>query len=175
MSDETPPVPAQEPSPDARKIARGGNPDWEETFSHPRHGELTFRAKLPQALALAQHSVVMDNLLADLEGEPRAATMILVSALAGMTDGLLMTLPVVDERRVEDEERGSVKIERVFYDPQAEPDVGFLVDVWTAYSAWRRAKLGEVDAVKGSFGETGGSASSALSNEPTVSPSTTSD
>lgn len=158
---------------DVKKIARGGNPEWVQDFEHPLHGTLTFRAKMPKALDLMQHSVEMDNLLDDLRGEPRAATMLLVSALAGMTDSLLMEMPVIDEQRVEDADRGSVKIERVFYDPQEERDPGFLVEVWTAYSMWRAQKLEVVDDLKARSAPTGGSGSSESSSEPTGFPSTT--
>ena len=49
MSDPAPPT---EDSPEVRKIARGGNPEWEHTFEHPEHGPLTFRGRLPKAMDL---------------------------------------------------------------------------------------------------------------------------
>lgn len=161
------------PTTDAEKIARGENPEWVETFEHPTYGQLTFRGRLPTATALLEHHVQIDNRLANLDGPPRTSTMIIVSALAGLSGSLLVECPVVAETREPDDERGSERVTKVYYDPDEETDLDFLSTVWLAFSAWRQEKLGEVDAVKGPSGETSGSASSESSSAPTGSPSTT--
>lgn len=173
-------------STDAEKIARGQEPaPFEATFTHPIHGELTFRcARMPRAPELLQHSVEIDNQLHRLGAgaQPRAATMILAAAIAGLkqVDGdapsrgiLMQQLPVIDEHRTEDPETGGVRIERIYYDAEDETDVGFLTEVWVGFSNWRTGILQEVDAVKGRSGETSGPDSSESSTAPTVSPSTT--
>lgn len=168
---------------DAERIGRGLPPKpWEQTFEHPRLGPLTFKATLPRALELAEHSVRIDNVLAGLTSEPRVATMILAAAIAGLAheDGVdaagrscLVELPCVREDRVDEPEKGSVRIERHFYDAAAESDIAFLIEVWNAFSIWRRDLLEEVDAVKGSSGVTDGNGSKQPSAAPTNSPSTT--
>ena len=78
---------------DMKAIAEGRQPrQWTGTFTHPVHGELTFRASLPKALALARQSVEMDNLLQPLVGEARMNTLILCSAISGLKT--LIELPV---------------------------------------------------------------------------------
>lgn len=150
---------------DAARVARGSQPaPFEHTASHPVHGDLTFRCeRMPTVMQLADHAVAMDNLLADLVGEARVTTMVTTAAIAGLAQlpdqpgrSVFMALPVVREDRVDDDTSGSVKIERVFYDVVDETDLTFLVDVWTAFSAWRSRLLSPegVDAVKGSSGET---------------------
>lgn len=170
---------------DAQRIARGQEPaPFERTFTHPIHGELTFRTtRMPKAHQLLAHSVEIDNQLHRLQvgAEPRTATMILAAGIAGLKQldpdvpsrGVLMEhLPIIDERRTEDPETGGVTIERVYYDAEDEHDVGFLTEVWVAYSQWRNGILEGVDAVKGRSGETVGPDSSESSTAPTVSPST---
>lgn len=170
---------------DAQRIARGQEPaPFSFTATHPIHGALTFRCdRMPKAHQLLQHSVEIDNQLARLNAgaEPRAATMILAAAIAGLKPadpelparGVLMDhLPVIDEDRTEDPESGKVRIERFYYDAEEEHDVAFLTEIWVAYSQWRSGILEGVDAVKGRSGETVGPDSSESSTAPTVSPST---
>lgn len=169
------------PSARAQRIARGLPVEpWEHTATHPVHGALTFRAQVPLATAIAEHYVAIDNRLGNLNGTPRGGTMLLVAALAGMAPpdpvdapgkGLLMDLPVIAEERTEGEHSDTVV--KVFYDPDLEVDVDFLTDVWLEFSQWRNGLLEEVDAVKGSSGETDGSGSSDESSVPSVSPGTT--
>jgi hypothetical protein len=171
-------------SSNAERIARGGQPaPWEQTFTHPRLGELTFRAEMPTVLQSAAHNVEMDNLLAKLTGDARAGTMLLVAAIAGLKQdpdrgpgkSIMVGLPVVDEDRVEDEGSGQVTVTRLFFDAEAEQDSAFLIEVWTAFSMWRFGVLQEADAVKGSSGEpiTSSSDSGTPSGAPIASPSTT--
>lgn len=148
-----------DPSRAARTIAAGGNPTWTETFTHRQHGDLTFTARLPLAKDSLRHSIEMDNQLQDLAGAPSIQTQILVAAIAGMTvpddgepgHGLLVQLPVIGEDHVADDERGSTRIVRRYYDAASEPDVGFLSDVWLAYSTWRNELLS--DATVSAVGE----------------------
>lgn len=133
---EVPEVPAE--IVEARAVlARGGNPVWQRTYTHPKHGELTFKGDLPSAREITLHSVRMDNLLAELGGPGRGQTMVMAAALAGMTDGLLLDMPEVDRTEVPDDERGSVRVEIVRYDPEAELNVNWLMDVWLEFSEWR--------------------------------------
>lgn len=168
---------------DAARIARGGQPEpWAATFTHPLHGELTFTATMPTVMALMAHSVAIDNLLAELAptSEARMRTMVLAAALAGLAQtpqhgpgkSLMVELPCVGEDRVE-EDSGHVTVERRFYDAAAETSVDFLTEVWGSYAQWRAGILEELDAVKGSLGETSGHASDTPSVAPTGSPSTT--
>lgn len=123
---------------EAREVlARGGNPVWTGTYTHPRYGKLTFTGDLPSALESTRHSVRMDNLLAELGGPGRGQTMVLAAALAGMTDSLLLAMPEVGRTEVPDEDRGSVRIEIVRYDPEAEINLNWLMTVWLEYSEWR--------------------------------------
>lgn len=160
---------------DLQRIASGGPPaDWTYTAKHPVHGEVTFTAGLPTALTLSRHSIAMDNLLAELSpnAEPRAATMLLVAAIAGLQT--LVTLPVIDEARTQDpDDPARAVLRRVYYDPVAETNENFLVDVWLAFSSWRQAFVEQVDQLGNSYGETSGSDSSTESTSPTASPSTT--
>lgn len=166
----------------AEKVAQGRPDIWEETFTHPRHGELTFRAPSPKAADQLRHSVEMDNYLADLgpTAEPRGSTMLLAAAIAGLKQrdegppgqGVLVQLPVIGENRSEEQGSGKVTVERVYYDAEAEQDVSFLAMVWGGFSLWRQELLMEVDAVKGPSGETSGDDSNESSSGPTVSPST---
>lgn len=159
-----------------RTVAHGGQPEWEGTYEHLEHGELTFKAKLPKTKALTAHSIAMDNELAELtapEG-PRPGTMILVAALAGMKT--LVELPVIDRREETDEDApGRTKIVTVYYDPDEEVDTGFLVQVWTDFSVWRQTFLTRVGELGNSSGETSspGNDSSESSSDTTGSPSTT--
>ena len=167
----------------AKHVAQGRPDVWEETFTHPKYGELTFRAPSPKAADQLRHSVEIDNYLADLgpTAEPRGATMVLAAAIAGLKQrdegmpgqGVLVQLPVIDENRTEDPETGKVTVERIYYDAEDESDVSFLTNVWVAFSLWRQQLLEEVDAVKGRSGETSGDDSNGSSSVPTVSPSTT--
>lgn len=173
-------------STDAQRIARGQEPrPFEKTIPHPVHGPLTFRStRMPKAHELLQHSVEIDNQLHQLGAgvDPRAGTMILAAAIAGLKPadpdfparGVLMEqLPVIDEQRTEDPDSGKVTVERFYYDAENEHDIGFLTEVWVAFSQWRSDVLEGVDAVKGPSGETDGRDSSESSTAPTVSPSTT--
>lgn len=156
---------------DLKEIAVGGQPQWEETFEHRQFGKLTFKAKLPTALALARHSIEMDNLLTDLYGEARLGTQLIVAAIAGLKT--LIELPVVSETRREDEDVPErVVIEKVYYDPEAETDETFLSEVWTSFSLWRTKFIDKVDELKNSSGETSGNGSSESSTATTDSPST---
>lgn len=163
----------------AAKIADGRNVPWTHTAEHPKHGALTFTAELPKATLLLQHSIAIDNRLDEmgLTGSARPGTMILVAALAGMADSLLMAMPVVREDREEDADSGKTTITKVRYDPDEELDVDWLTDVWMGYSMWRGGLLGPegVDAVKGPSGESevDGPEHSGASSEASVSPSTT--
>lgn len=170
---------------DLRRIARGQQPEpFEKTFDHRLHGELTFRVPaLPRATALAAHSIEMDNLLAEMAAEPSPQTRMLVAAIAGLKAApgvqgvsvLGVELPVIGQTETEVEDRGSTRVERVFYDAEAEVDEGFLVDVWLEVSMWRRAFFTQeaVERLGESAGETSGGASSEPSSEPSDSPSTT--
>lgn len=162
----------------ASRIAAGGQPQaWSETFKHPQHGDLTFTGKLPTSMQLAQHAVAMDNLFGDLAPgvEPRFSTRVLVAALAGMADDLLMDMPVIDRKEVEDEDKGSVRVVLTKYDPTTEPDVNWLTDVWMAYSTWRTSFL--TPEVVAAVGEDSGSPTPSDSDTesagPGTSPSTT--
>ena len=158
---------------DMKAIAEGRQPrQWTGTFTHPVHGELTFRASLPKALALARQSVEMDNLLQPLVGEARMNTLILCSAISGLKT--LIELPVLREERVEDEDTGHIVVKRVFYDPEEETDEKFLADVWMDYSMWRTSfmSIGAERELKNSSGETDGDDSSESSSETSASPST---
>lgn len=138
-------------TPEQRTIAAGGNPLWEHTVTHPTHGELTFRARLPLAKDSLRHSIAVDNELAGLAGEPSNQTMIIAGALAGMAQdpgkpagkGLLIDLPAVDETVEYDEDSGRESTRRVFYDAQSEPDPTFLGAVWLEFSAWRAKQLSD--------------------------------
>lgn len=156
---------------DKAKVARGETPVWEGTFKHALHGELRFSAPLPKAVALAEQTIETDNLLANLDGPPREATMILVAAMAGFKT--LLDLPVIEERREEDEETGKVTVERVYYDVDDELDVAFPVTVWRDFSEWRQGFIDGLDDLKKGLGETRGSGSSEPSSDRSGSPSTT--
>ncbi len=155
---------------DLRKIADGIQPVWTETFDHPIYGPLTFSAKLPNALTLAQQSVEMDNLLGRLDAEPRSGTMVLVAAIAGLKT--LVDRPVIRERRVEEPENDHTIIEKDYYDPEEEVSEVFLVRVWTEFSMWRAAFLEEAERLGESSRETAGPGSNEPSTSPTDSPST---
>lgn len=180
MTDTSPPTPAP-PSAAAKLIAQGGNPPWEQTFPHPRHGELTFRSQLPRAAAILRHQVAIDarlEAIGDL-ANARNSTIMLAGALAGLElidsltgEATMMVLPEVSRKETPGE-NGGITVERTFYDAAEEPNPQFVIDVWMAYSAWRASILEELDAVKGPSGETDGSASSTPSTAPSVSPSTT--
>lgn len=175
MTDVTTESPPQETAHDAdmRKIAQGLQPEWEHTANHPAYGPLTFRAKLPTALQLAQQSVEMDNLLTNLDGDARQGTMILVAAIAGLKT--LVECPVVREEREEDPESGRTVISKVHYNPEAETSEVFLVEVWTAFSLWRASFMARSDDLGESSGETTGNGSNEPSTSPIASPSTTPD
>lgn len=175
--------------PDAAKsiedVARGGNGRWQFTAVHPEHGEITFTAGLPVARDLLAHSVAIDELLAELSPgvEPRRQTQILAAALAALTPadpdrpmhGRLVQLPVVGERRVADEERGSEVVHRVFYDAPGETDTAFLISMWVDYSLWRNALLSDEQVTDlGKDSEpTPGSGSNGDSDGPGDAPPTT--
>lgn len=148
------------PSPEARKIAHGGNPTWSYTAKHPAHGDLTFTAKLPLASQTLEHQLAVDERLASLSDPSlaRTQTLILAAALAGMSDGpgQLIDLPETGRSERHDDESGRTLVDIRYYDPEAETDAAFLIYVWLEYSQWRgqRASAEEVDAVKGSSGET---------------------
>lgn len=134
----------------ARVVATGGNPSWEGTYTHPVHGSLTFRGQLPRATKQLELSVAIDERLADLDGAAaRPTTLLLAAALAGLSVGML-ELPVVSEKRVDDEEKGSVRIEQIRYDPEEDASIAFLADVWTDFTIWRNQVLQAVAEVKGS-------------------------
>lgn len=158
---------------DIKTIAHGGQPVWEETFEHPEHGPLTFKAKLPTAIQLTRHSIEMDNLLAALYGEPSFQTQIMVAAIAGLKT--LIERPVVAEKRFEDDDTGMTKIEKLYYDPDSEVHEAFLGDVWRSYAEWRAdfTNPKKVKSLGNSSGETSGSGSSESSTATTDSPSTT--
>lgn len=160
---------------DLHRIANGGAPqEWRHTARHPTHGDLTFTAQLPTALTLSRQSIAMDNLLTELSpaAEPRAATMILVAAIAGLQT--LVNLPVIREDPTQDpDDPARLVVRRVYYDPATETDEGFLVDVWLAFSGWRQSFIERADELGNSSGETSGSDSSTESTSPTASPSTT--
>lgn len=181
MTEHVPPT--GPPSMAAQTIARGGNVPWEQTFPHPQHGELTFRATLPKTRQTLRHQLALDEQIAEL-GDPATAgrmSMILAAALAGMQlvdaltgEAILITLPKIAEKR-EPNDAGGEKVTPIFYDAGEDLDANFPIDVWLAYSAWRKSVLEEVDAVKGFSGETSGGASDTPSIAPMVSPSTTPD
>lgn len=166
-----------------QRVAHGANDVFEQSFTHPQHGELVFRCELPRAVQLLDHQIAMDNLLDELSGSPRVGTQILAAALAGLRPDpddpsrsvFGVRLPVVREERSEESESGKVTVVRHFYDADTEPDTGWLVDVWTAISLWRNAWLtpAAVDALGEDSGETSGPASSGASDESSASPSTT--
>lgn len=158
---------------DIKTIAHGGQPVWEETFEHPDHGPLTFKAKLPTAIQLTHHSIGMDNLLGALFAEPSLQTQIMAAAITGLK--VLIERPVVDEKRSEDPDTGLTKIEKVFYDPDTELHESFLNDVWRSYAEWRQEFTNpkKVAALGNSSGETNGSDSNESSTATTDSPSTT--
>jgi hypothetical protein len=157
---------------DIKTIAHGGQPVWEETFEHPEYGPLTFKAKLPTALVLTAHSIEMDNMFGLLYAEPSLQTQIMVAAISGVK--VLMERPVVAEKRTEDPDNGMVRVEKVFYDPDAEIHESFLGDVWRSYSEWRQdfTNPKKVAALGNSSGETNGSDSNESSTATTDSPST---
>jgi hypothetical protein len=156
---------------DVKAVAHGGQPVWEETFEHPEHGPLKFTAKLPTALLLTKQSIEMDNILADLTGEPSFQTQVMAAAISGLK--VLIRVPVIHETRKHDDDTGKTTIEKVYYDPEAELHEAFLGDVWRAYSVWRSSFVNKVDELKNSSGETSGSGSNESSTATTVSPSTT--
>lgn len=157
---------------DIKTIAHGEQPRWEKTYKHPIHGELTFQAKLPTARQLTRQSVTMDNLVADLGAgvEARTGTLVLASALAGLTT--IVDLPVVDEKRTHDPELDRETVTKVFYDPMEETDTGFVVEVWSDFWAWRQQFIDQVDRLKDFSEGTRGNASSESSTGTTGSPST---
>jgi hypothetical protein len=158
---------------DLKAIAEGRQPrPWSETFTHPVHGPLTFRATLPKAMALAEQSVQMDNLLQNLAGEARMNTLILCSAISGLKT--LIELPVLREEREEDPDSGHIVVKQYRYDPENETDETFLANVWMAYSQWRASfmSIGAERELKNSSGETDGDDSSESSSEASASPST---
>jgi hypothetical protein len=160
------------PEPNIKVVADGGNDEFDQTFSHPVHGELTFKAKLPTSVQLLAHRVAMDNYLAGLVGEPSRATFMLAASIAGLQT--IMELPVVKEgREVLDEESGHEQVTKIRYDPAAEVDDNFPVMVWGAFSEWRVGFLDQLGDLKNSSGETRGLDSSESSTAPTGSPSTT--
>lgn len=160
---------------DLRAVAAGRKPrPWRQAVSHPVHGELVFEMELPNALALSRHTIEMDNLLAGLYGEPRGSTMMLVSAIAGLKT--LVKLPVVAQHREESEDPDDPRerVTEVRYDPESETNEVWLVDVWSAASAWRAAFVqpGALERLGKSSEATPGSASDTASDAPTASPST---
>ena len=160
---------------DIQAIAEGREPKpFRGTFEHAVHGPLQFTMKMPRAAELIEHSVEMDNTLARLNAQPREGTMMLVAALAGLKT--LVQLPVID-RKVEEVEDSDVE-ERVtltYYDPDAEFNQLYVVEVWNAASKWRRALLDPefMEALGKDSEPTPGSGSSTPSDELKASPSTT--
>lgn len=166
-------------TPAQRTIAQGGNPPWEHTVKHPRHGELTFRARLPLATDSLRHSVAVDNLLQELSPGtmPSWQTQIFASAIAGLTvpdgnasgKGLLVDLPVVGEDHEETEAGERVVLH--YYDAKHEADIGWLSDVWLAFSAWRQGLLSD-DTVR-AVGESSGGPSTSSGDSSTPSAAAT--
>lgn len=139
---------------DSRKIAVGGNPDFEHTLTHPEHGELVFRAKLPLAAKILEHQVAADERLGGAEN-PSFQTITLAHGMAALKDGMLITA-YTSEEQTEDEETGRVHVEREFYDPDTEPNVGVIFEVWTAFTQWRMDQLAAYQEVKTAVGESEG-------------------
>jgi hypothetical protein len=135
-------------TPAARTIAAGGNPKWEQSFTHAQHGEIVFKARLPLATDSLRHSIEMDNLLQELSGDPSWQTRVTAAAIAGMTvpdenpagKALMLELPVVSREADPDDEG---RVTQHYYDASAEVDLSFLSDVWIAYSLWRSTQLSD--------------------------------
>jgi hypothetical protein len=170
------------PSVVAQTIAAGGNPPFEQTFTHPVHGELTFRAATPTNRQVLAHRVALDTQLIELPdaASARVPTLLLAAGLAAMEmidaatgEARMMMLPELVAQRTEEPTEHGTMVRKHFYDAAEDTEPDFVIEVWTAYSAWRLGILQEVDGVKGPSGETIGSDSSTESTSPTVSPSTT--
>jgi hypothetical protein len=139
---------------DATKIAQGLPVSWEQEYDHPKHGKIIFKGKLPGAIQLAHHSIEMDRIISEAgyEGDIRPGTFVLVAALAGFRT--ILELPVVEEKETTvDEETGHKQVERIKYDPNAEPDEEFLARVWGDFSRWRSETNSSVGKIKESLGE----------------------
>lgn len=150
------------------ELARGGNPEWVYAAEHPRHGQLVFRARLPRAKTMAANYVAVENLLGDLTAPGGADARIFAMAMAALGDGpgRLIDRPAVDRREVDDEDRGSTRIEVVYYDPDEELLPNFVLQVFLSFHAWRTQLL-EPEAVRAlgeAFGGTSGDASSDASS-----------
>lgn len=156
------------------QIAHGGDASWEGTFSHPEHGELTFR--VPRTLTNSdwiRHTNAIDRIVRSHGGDPNdasARTTLFASACAGILE--LMERPVILEREIEDpENQDHVKIERVRYDPLLDENMNFPVQVWDAYFTWRNRLHERIGELGKDSGETHGSGSGEPSPAATGSPS----
>ena len=156
-----------------KEIAAGGQPSWEKTYKHPQFGELTFKVlKLPTAQQWLDQSKAQDNLNSGLISLPSGGTSLLSASLAALQT--IIECPIIGEERYEDpDNEGHVLIRTTRYNPLAEPDIGFIVGVYSDFWAWRQDLLNRVEEVGKSSGETSGDVSDEQSPSATDSPSTT--
>ena len=154
-------------------IARGGEAAWQQTFTHPKHGEITF--VVPQTLRnrdWLRQANALDRIVRELGGDPNdasARTTLFANACAGISE--LMECPVIDERRSEQDD-GSERVEAIRYDPLEDEDMGFPMEVWGSFFAWRTELLGRVAELGKDSGETRSSVSGEQLLAVTGSPST---
>lgn len=155
----------------AETIGRGGEPAWQHTFPHPKHGDLTFTvARTPVVQDWLDHAVVQETIAPGLTG----FNGVLSAAVAGMRT--FVKCPVVDRVETEDENTpGHVIVELIRYDPLQDEDLGFPMLVWGTFMKWRADALSDDtrDAVKNGSGATPGQPIDGLSPAPTASPQTT--
>lgn len=148
----------------AQQIKDGAVQPWEETFTHPVHGDLTFKGPLPDTAAMTRQAMARDELMADMDlgATPRGYTLLLVNAQAGILT--LLDRPEVDRKQIEEDDM--TRVETVLYDPRADVIETFPVLVWETFSNWRAAFLtpDTVGAVKNSSGGTTSDGSSESSS-----------
>lgn len=156
-----------------RQIAAGDAVPWEQTFQHPKYGELTARiSDMPKNKDWLRHANETDRLIREFGGDPdevATSTQTFAAALAGFR--IIFEPIVIAERRQETDEAGHERIEKDYYDPLEDEDPGSAMGVWVEFWAWRRNLLERVDDLGKSSGETTGSESDGSSPAGTVSPS----
>lgn len=158
---------------DLQRIASGDAVPWQETLTHPVHGEMVARiSDMPKNSDWLRHANRQDQLIREFGGDPDAIsnrTATLAAAIAGFQ--VLFDPIVIDERTVEDRESGHERTERVFYDPLKDEEMTIAMTPWIMFMAWRNQLLERTSELGKSSGETAGSESDGSSLAGTDSPS----
>lgn len=160
---------------DLQRIAGGDAVPWEETFTHPEHGEMLARiSDMPKNSDWLRHANRQDQLIRRFGGDPNetgSGTATFAAALAGFQ--VIFDPIVLSETSRQDPESGREQIERVFYDPLEDEDMTVALGPWLHFMAWRNELLGKAADLGKSSGETDGSESGGSSLAATGSPSMT--